>query len=136
MATNMTHRGDPYIALPLAVASGTVAGDVVAIGTGGLTGYVKTDRATTALIAAGTAAPGLADGQASVELIGVGLAVNLTVDSTTSVVLGQPVYKVTADASYSDDPAGAIFIGYALATILDGATGLVGLSSAPVALGS
>ena len=136
MSTNVTHRGDPYIALPLAVADGTVAGDIVAIGTGGLTGYVKTARATTATIAAGTAAPGLADGQATVELIGVGLAVQLEVESTTSVVLGQPVYKVTADGTYSDEPTGAIFIGYALATILDAATGLVGLSSAPVALGS
>lgn len=136
MSRNMTHRGDPYVALPLPVAANTPAGAVVAVGDGGLVGYVKTARATTATIAAGTAAPGLADGQASVELIGIGLAVQLEVDSTTSVVLGQPVYKVTADASYSDDPAGAIFIGYALQTILDGATGLVGLSSAPVALGS
>lgn len=132
MATNATHRGDPYIALPLAVPASTPAGAVVAIGTGGLNGYTKTTRATTATIAAGTAAPGLADGQASVELIGIGLAVQLEVDSTTSVVLGEPIYRVTATGAYSDTATSAVFIGYALETILDGATGLVGLSSAPV----
>jgi hypothetical protein len=128
---NLIHRGDPYVALPLAVPALTPAGSVVLIGDEGLKGLTLTTRATTALIAEGKAAPGLADGQASVMLLGVGLVVNLEIESTTSVVLGEAVY-VDADGVYTDDPTDT-FVGWALATILDEATGPVALAASALA---
>lgn len=132
MATNVVHRGDPLVALPLAVPASTPAGAIVPIGDEGLMGLTLTTRATTALIAEGKAAPGLADGQASVLLLGVNIVANLEVESTTSVTLGQAVYVDSAGV-ITDDPTDGPFVGWALATILDEATGPVALATSALA---
>lgn len=126
MAKNlgMTREAQTTVAVP--VASGTKSGDVVLVGTAGLTGWALTDRATTATIATGAAAPGLADGEASVELTGVHTAVYLTVGATVAV--GDKVYRVTADGTYNGTATSNVFIGYALQAITSGAVGLVGLA--------
>ena len=93
------------------VPAGSVAGQVVALGADGLTAVLITERATTDKINQGLTAPGVGDGEASVELVGVSLvtrqpnvpAVNryaaLYVDNTGAI-------KLTA--------TGNIKIGYAL----------------------
>ncbi len=128
MAKNLNRTRNAQLIIAAAVAAGTASGDVVLIGASGLKGYAHTDRATTATIASGAAAPGLLDGQASVELIGVSVSVNLTVAG--GVALGDKIYKVTADGTYSKTAAGGTFIGYALAAIADGVKGPVGLTNA------
>ena len=135
MATNVKHNGNPNVALALAVASGTVAGEVVKIGDH-LTGFCLTPRATTATIADGTAAPGLADGQATVELIGVTKVVELEVVSAAGVAAGDPVYlDATTPNTYTETATNNHLIGYALEAIDDEATGKVALvSSTPAAV--
>lgn len=128
MATNTRHQGAPNVALPLTVGETVAAGDVIKIGTAGLTGHVLTARATTATITAGTAAPGLTDGQASVELIGVTKVVDLKVESAAGVEVGAAIY-VDGNGDYTETAAGNSFIGWALEEIDDEATGKVGLAS-------
>lgn len=126
---NMLH-GDPFKAVRLAmtVASGVVAGSVQIYGEG-LKLLVMTDRATTATIAAGTAAPGLADGQASCVLLDVDYVVNLAIAGGTAAI-GEKIYRVTADGTYSSTAAGGVFIGYALDIVTSGAVGRVALTAA------
>lgn len=109
---NLHMTRSAQIVIACAVAAGTVSGDVVLVGAEGLTGVALTNRATTATINAGTAAPGLADGQASVELIGVSTAVRLTV--AEAAALGESIYKKAGDGTYTTADAGNQFIGYAL----------------------
>lgn len=97
------------VALALPVAANTPADAVVAIGTDGLQGIALTPRATAATIAAGTAAPGLADGQASVELPGVNTVLQLAVAGTAAV--GKKVYRA-ADGSYTFTATDNVLIGY------------------------
>lgn len=126
MARNLHQTRNAQIAIACAVAAGTVSGDVVLVGSAGLTGFALTDRATTDTINAGTAPQGLADGQASVELTGISTAVRLTVAG--GVALGAKVYKVTADGTYSGTATSNPLIGFALEAIADGQTGPVGLA--------
>lgn len=126
MAKNMKTTRNSWIVKALAVASGTLSGAVVQIGSAGLTGHVLTDRATTATIDAGTAAPGLADGEASVELIGIAKSVSLTVADNTTV--GQKVYIKASDGTYTTTASGNTFIGYALEAKTGPATVEVGLA--------
>lgn len=110
---NLHMTRSAQIVIACAVAAGTVSGDVVLVGAEGLTGLALTNRATTATINAGTAAPGLTDGQASVELIGVSTAVRLTV--AEAAALGEGIYKKAGDGTYTTaNDAGNQFIGYAL----------------------
>jgi len=115
MAKKIKQNRNAQVTLPLPVASGTVADRIVILGSVGLKGYTHTDRATTALIAAGLAAPGLKDGEATVELIGVSLVAELTL--ATTITQFDKVYRVTADGTYSNSPTSAVFVGYALQTL-------------------
>lgn len=110
MATNITNQ-TPSVSLALPVASGLVAGNVVNLGTAGLAGILETARATTSTIAAGTAAQGLADGEATVKLFGVDTVADLTVDATTSQFA-----KIFHDGAgtYSPTSSTGEHIGYAL----------------------
>lgn len=128
MAKNLYKTAKALLHAALAVPAGTKSGDVVPIGTKGLKGWALTDAATAETVADGTAAPGLADGQATVELVGISLAVNLPVAGAGAV--GDKVYKVAADGTYSGTASGNTFIGYALADWVDGQTIPVGLSNA------
>ncbi|GAA5514777.1 hypothetical protein Dcar01_03538 [Deinococcus carri] len=121
-----THKA--LITAALAVAAGTKSGDVVLVGTKGLKGWALTDAATADTVADGTAAPGLAAGQATVELVGISLAVNLPVAGAG--VVGDKVYKVAADGTYTGVASGNTFIGYALKDWADGNVIPVGLSNA------
>jgi hypothetical protein len=116
------------VRLALTVPSGAVAGSVQIYGEG-LKLLLMTDRATTATIAAGTAAPGLADGQASCVLLDVDYVVNLTIAGGTAAI-GEKIYRVTADGTYSSTAASAVFIGYALDVVTSGAVGRVALTAA------
>lgn len=113
MAKNDVRLRDAQIVAVLPVPTGSKAGDVVPIGNAGLVGHCLTDAATSATLAAGTAAPGLkvADA-ASVELIGVHKSARLVVAG--NVAVGAKVYRVTADGTYSGTASGNLFIGYAL----------------------
>lgn len=76
---NLKKFKDALVSLALPVPSGATAGQVVLLGDMGLYGVLKTARATTATITAGTAAQGLADGEATVILPKVSLVLELTV---------------------------------------------------------
>lgn len=127
MSKNTNRTRDAAVALPLAVAAGTVAGEVLAIGDQGMIGYALTDRYVASDYTPETlAAPpqGLADGEASVEIPGVSRVVTLTVAGGVS--LGDPVYLASQD-TYNGTATDNDFIGYALEDIGAGNAGLVGL---------
>jgi hypothetical protein len=107
---------DSFVSKALPVPDGTVAGAVIPLGANGLRAYVKTARATTATIAAGTAAQGLADGEATVILIGCAFLVALTLATTCDQF--DAIYRA-GDGTYTTDSeaAGAVLIGYAMKTI-------------------
>ena len=121
MARNLNRTQSANIRVPMPVPSGTVSGQVVAIGSDGLVGYAITDRVTQAQLDSKTQTlpQGLRDGQASVELIGVGISVNLQLPAGTA---GSRVY-VTPGGAYSGTASGNTPIGYRLATST--ASGLV-----------
>jgi hypothetical protein len=114
--------------LPMTVPSGAVSGSVQIIGEG-LKVLTTTDRATTATIAAGTSAPGLADGQASCVLLDVDYVVNLAIAGGTAAV-GEKIYRVTADGTYSSVATSAVFIGYNLDIVAAAAVSRVALTAA------
>lgn len=127
MSKNSIMTRDGNVVLPLAVAAGTVAGEVLTIGDQGLIGYALTDRYVASDYTTETIAvppQGLADGEASVEVPGVSRVVELTVAG--GVDLGDPVF-ISAQDTYSATALDNTFVGYALADIADGADGLVGL---------
>lgn len=128
MAKNMQRTRNSNIAIAV-VASGADAGDVIKIGTAGLTGYVLTDAHASYDETSGTTYPqGMtAANEVAVELIGVSLSVRLEVDG--GVVLGDAIYKDAGDGSYNDTALDNHFIGWALETIADGDVGEVGLAS-------
>lgn len=120
MAKNtQVHSLNGNVILALAVASGVTAGDVVLIGDQGLIGYALTDRYvasdyTTETIA--TPPQGLANGEASVELPGITRCVQLTVAGSPAV--GDPVFRVAADGTYSATGTSNNFIGWYLGSTL------------------
>lgn len=108
-----TSGGDVVIAA--AVAAGVVGGDIVLLGANGLFGYALTDRFVAANYGTevlATPPQGLADGEASVELPGITRTVDLTVAGAPA--LGDPVYRVAADGTYSTTATGNLFIGWYL----------------------
>lgn len=113
MAKNIKHTRNSNVALALPVPAGTVGGDVVLLGSAGLRGVAINDRATTALINEGKAAPGLANGEASVELQGVGTVVEL--DIAEAATQFDAIYKEGAE--YNKDSANGVKIGYILKTL-------------------
>lgn len=102
------------VVLNLPVPAGTLAHQVVALGANGLKGITQTDRATVTTIAAGTAAPGLANGEAAVLLIGVSLVTN-TLAVTVAVNQFDKIYLAN-DGTYNKTNTG-LFIGFALDTL-------------------
>lgn len=129
MSKNSIMTRDGNVVLPLA-ASGASAGDVIAIGSAGLTGYCLTDEYVESDYTTETIAvppQGLADGEASVEIIGVSRVVSLTVAG--GVALGAAIYSDGA-GGYDGTSTTEVFIGYALEAISAGEAGLVGLARA------
>lgn len=98
------------VVLALPVASTVGNGSVVNLGNG-LVGLAITARATTATINAGTAAPALKDGEASVALIGIGLTVEVT--ANVDIAQFDKVY-VTSGGLYTNVASGNTLIGWAL----------------------
>ena len=115
MAKNIKHTRNSQTTLALPVAVGTLAGMLVLLGTAGLKAFAHTDRATTALINEGKSAPGLKDGEASVELIGVALVAELAIANAINQY--DKVYRVAADGTYTATASGNTFVGYALQTL-------------------
>lgn len=110
MAKNLNRTRNASISVALPVPAGTASGDVVPVGDQGLFGFALTDRATSATIQSGTAAPGLEDGQATVELPGITLSVNLDVDGAPAV--GDAIYRAAnGDINTTDT---GLFIGWFL----------------------
>ena len=89
-----THKFSPRFTRTLAVASGTVSGAPVIVGS--LTGVALTDRD--------------ADGEATV---GFGGVAELAVATTTTIALGGPVY-ITSAGAVTAASAGNTLFGYAL----------------------
>lgn len=104
--TLMTRDANVVVAVTLASAA---AGNVYPIGDDGLTGYALTDTyeadADTGLY---PRPQGLADGQASVELLGVTRVIDVDVDGDPE--LGDAVYA-DGDGTYSTS-SGGTFIGW------------------------
>lgn len=112
----------------LPVPAGAKNGNTIHLGND-LIGTLTTDRATTATMSRtgdGTAAEGLKDGEASVQLHGVGVALEhlAAVDFNQF----QKVY-VASDFTYTTVASGNKFIGWALYPALAGQKVYVGLSS-------
>ena len=129
MSSNSIMTRDGNVVLPFSIASVT-AGDVVAIGTAGLTGYALTDTYVASDYTTETIAvppQGLADGEVSLEAIGVSRVVSLTVDG--GVALGAAIYSDGA-GGYDGTSTTEVFVGYALEAITDGDAGMVGLARA------
>lgn len=129
MAKNENRTRDAQIVIAAPVPVGTVSGDIV-IFTGGLTGWATTDRITQAYLddLSNNPPQGLADGEASVELIDIHLSVTLTVAGTAT--FGAKVYDDGAGGFDLTSTANAQ-IGYALeASPSAGAVIKVGLSRA------
>jgi hypothetical protein len=125
MSKNVKHGNmSAGVTLALAVPADTTAGIIVPIGSDGLLGYTITPRATTALIAAGTAAPGLADGQASVRLIGVDFTIEATI-AGEGWALGDAVYT---DGEGVFAASGAYLAGY-LVSAIAGGKGLIAVTN-------
>lgn len=116
--TIMTREASVIMALTVTAA----AGDIVPIGDQGLMGYALTSTYSASADDGSIIPPqGLADGQASVEIIGVSRVVKLTVAGSPDV--GDAVFRVAADGTYTATALNNKFIGYSLGA------GLVGLAS-------
>lgn len=128
MAKNTNRTRNANVVMPLTIA-GAKSGDVVPIGDQGLMGYALTDTYTTPNPNSGLDVPpqGLASGQASIEVIGVSRVVELTIAGSPDV--GDPIFRVTADGTYTATANGNKFIGYFLGA---GLVGLVTFTPAPV----
>lgn len=107
---NLNATRNAQIDFNLPVPVGTISGTPIRLGANGLIGLPISARATAATIADGTSAPGLADGEASVELIGVHTSVNLTViGAATQFAI---VYVDNATGAVTFTAAGGTKIGY------------------------
>jgi hypothetical protein len=115
------------LALAIPAGASAVDGSVQVLGEG-LKVLMMTDRATTTTINAGTAAPGLADGQATCVLLDVDFVVNLAIAGGTAAAF-EKIYRVTADGTYSSTAAGAVFIGYNLDIVTTGNISRVALAA-------
>ena len=131
-AFNITKDKNAWVSLPVTVPSGTVVGQVVPIGSAGLTGLALTN------IAVGPNAdlidydaPGLAIGQATCTLIGCSLVAELAI--TTAITQYNPVYLIQTSGLYTaaaNNGSGTNyqFIGYFIDPTLSAAgTGRVAL---------
>lgn len=107
-----------------------MSGQVVPLGAGGLIGIAETHRVTQADLddLTKTLPQGLADGEASFELVGVHTSMNLEVDGAVDqwaavYYTPGPVYTANSAA------AGAVKIGYALEATSSAGVAKVGLSN-------
>lgn len=96
------------LALPVPVDS--QAGWIVPIGDEGLMGYMLTDRATDDTVQAGTSAPGLASGEASVLLLGVDFVIE--VEAVIGALDIGDAVETDGEGDYG--AAEGIFVGYAV----------------------
>lgn len=110
---NLYRTKNAQIGIALPVAVGLMAGMATALGGAGLRALLITDRATAATVANGTSAPGLKDGEATVELIGVHTTIKAQV--TAPVDQFEAAY-VTPAGAVVDVAAGNTPIGAFLAS--------------------
>lgn len=115
MSRNLNRTKNALLTVPGVVPEGTRIGQVIPLGTDGLIGYALTDRVTQADIDNGNKVvpQGLKDGEASLELVGCSLSVNLEI--ATAVDQWAAVYRA-ADGTYTNVATGGTKIGYALET--------------------
>lgn len=109
---NLVKTKNAQLGVALPVPAYAAPGQVVPLGTGGLSAILITTRATSATIAAGTSAPGVRDGEATVELVGVSL---ITRQNAPAVAQYVPLFVDNAGA-LTLTAAGNIKVGYALDT--------------------
>lgn len=127
MAKNTNRTRNANVVMPLTIV-GAKSGDVVPIGDQGLMGYALTDTYSASADNGNIVPPqGLKDGEASIEVIGVSRVVELTIAGSPDV--GDPIFRVTADGTYTATANGNKFIGYFLGA---GLVGLVTFTPAPV----
>ncbi|AFZ67079.1 hypothetical protein [Deinococcus peraridilitoris] len=111
---NMKHRSQDGrgITLALTVPAGATNGRPVALGGGGLYGVLETERVTADMLKAGTAPQGLREGQASVNLPGIGQTIDVGALPVAIADFGR-VYLTPAGAP-SEVAAGNTWIGWRL----------------------
>ena len=100
---NLKRTKNAQIGIAVPVPAGAVAGQVVPLGNAGLRGVLLTARATPETIQSGKSAPGLRDGEATVELIGVHTTIMVQV--AAAVAQFAAIY-VTAGNVYSTTDTG------------------------------
>lgn len=94
MSRTLNRSRNSDISIPLQVPVGTLSGQLLYVGN--LLVYTETDRASTPLK---VSAPGLKDGEATCVLVGIGSSVRVPVAGTG--VVGDKVYILTADGTYT-----------------------------------
>jgi hypothetical protein len=97
------------------VAAGTLADQIRSFSSGAtiLLVYTLTARATTATIADGTAAKGLADGQATVQLLGVEISVADSIfNAVGAEAFGTPIYWDAGNNRFTITAAGNTHVGW------------------------
>jgi hypothetical protein len=124
---NLKHTKNGNVLLALAVTAGNAAGNVVPLGSSGLRGILHTSRATTATIAAGTAGQGLADGEATVELIGINTVIDLAIAG--AITQYAPVFATYAAGVATYDATGTHFVGWVLETLSGAGTAEVAIAA-------
>lgn len=128
MSKNLNRTMNALISVPGQVPEGTQSGDVVLLGSDGLIGYALTDRVSQADLddLSKVVPQGLKAGEASLELVGISLSVNLPVDGP--VAQWAAVYRAP-DGTYTGDAPSGTKIGYALETYTGTGYCKVGLSA-------
>lgn len=109
---NLKRTRNAQVTVALPVTAGLLAGATTKLGANGLRGVLITDRATAATIADGTSAPGLKDGEATCELLGVHITVK--VPFAAAIAQFAPVYIDAATSAYTATAAGNTQIGVTL----------------------
>lgn len=113
MSKNMDMTRNGNIVVPLTVPAGTVAGEVVFIGTDGLMGYALTAiQPAPDVLSEESYVHGLEEDQASVELVGVNLVVRVAV--VEAVAEGEGIY-LSAQNTYTTTAGTDPLIGWAIA---------------------
>lgn len=115
MAGNKKHHAytGGSIDLALTVPAGSKNGDVVALGTDGLYGWLVTEPVTAAQALSGEYPQGYTEGQAGVFLPGIVLSINVVAAQIAAVAQFGKVY-VKPDRTLTGTAAGNTFAGYKL----------------------
>ena len=100
---NLKRTKNAQIGIAVQVPATAVAGQVVPLGATGLRGLMLTDRATAETLANGKSAPGLHEGEATVELVNVHTTISVPV---AAAIAQFAALYVSDDNIYNEDATG------------------------------